>query len=100
MRKQKLEELKQYIEELKTIKFNRTSGTFLKSEGYNCTLNNGVIIKREKLIKGSNDGSAVIIMPVTNNNEILTVIEPLKKQLVLACLLDMLKKANNLKIQL
>ena len=76
MRKQKLEELKQYIEELKTIKFNRTSGTFLKSEGYNCTLNNGVIIKREKLIKGSNDGSAVIIMPVTNNNEILTVIEP------------------------
>lgn len=76
MRKQKLEELKQYIEELKTIKFNRTSGTFLKSEGYNCTLNNGVIIKREKLIKGNNDGSAVIIMPVTNNNEILTVIEP------------------------
>ena len=46
MRKEKLEELKQYIEELKTIKFNKTSGTFLKSEGYNCTLNNGVIIKR------------------------------------------------------
>lgn len=76
MRKEKLEELKQYIEELKTIKFNKTSGTFLKSEGYNCTLNNGVIIKREKLIKGNNDGSAVIIMPVTNSNEILTVIEP------------------------
>ena len=76
MRKEKLEELKQYIEELKTIKFNKTSGTFLKSEGYNCTLNNGVIIKREKLIKGNNDGSAVIIMPVTTNNEILTVIEP------------------------
>ena len=26
--------------------------------------------------KGNNDGSAVIIMPVTNNNEILTVVEP------------------------
>lgn len=76
MRKEKLEELKQYIEELKTIKFNKTRGTFLKSEAYNCILNNGVTIKRERLIKGNNDGSAVIIMPITTDNEILTVIEP------------------------
>ena len=76
MRKEKLEELKYYIEELKTIKLVNTSGTFLKSEAYDCILNNGIIIKREKLIKGNNDGSAVIIMPVTTNNEILTVVEP------------------------
>ena len=76
MRKEKLEELKQYVEELKTFKFTKTNGMFLKSEAYNCTLNNGVVIKREKLIKGNNDGSAVIIMPVTTDNEILTVIEP------------------------
>ena len=76
MREEKLEELKQYIEELKTIKFNKISGSFLKSEAYECTLNNGVVINREKLIKGNNDGSAVIIMPVTNSNEILTVVEP------------------------
>lgn len=76
MRKEKLKELKQYIEELKTVKFNKTSSDFLKSEAYNCTLNNGVVIKREKIIKGSNDGSAVIIMPITTDNEILTVIEP------------------------
>lgn len=76
MRKEKLKELKQYVEELKTVKFNKTSSDFLKSEAYNCTLNNGVVIRREKLIKGSNDGSAVIIMPITTDNEILTVIEP------------------------
>ena len=76
MRKEKLEELKKYIEELRTIKFNKTTGNFLKSEAYDFTLNNGVVIKREKLIKGYNDGSAVIIMPITTDNEILTVIEP------------------------
>lgn len=76
MRKEKLKELKQYIEELKTVKFNKTSSDFLKSEAYNCTLNNGVVIKREKIIKGNNDGSAVIIIPITTDNEILTVIEP------------------------
>ena len=76
MRKEKLEELKHYIEELKTIKLVNTSGNFLKSVAYDCILNNGVIIKRERLIKGNNDGSAVIVVPVTQNNEILTVIEP------------------------
>ena len=76
MRKEKLEELKKYIEELRTIKFNKASSNFLKSEAYNCTLNNGIAIRREKLIKGNNDGSAVIIMPITTDNEILTVIEP------------------------
>ncbi len=76
MRKEKLEELKYYIEELKTIKSVSTNGTFLKNEAYEFTLSNGFVIKREKLIKGNNDGSAVIIMPVTNNNEILTVVEP------------------------
>lgn len=76
MRKEKLKELKQYIEELKTVKFNKTSSDFLNSEAYNCTLNNGVVIKREKIIKGNNDGSAVIIIPITTDNEILTVIEP------------------------
>ena len=50
MRKEKLEELKYYIEELKTIKSVSTNGTFLKSEAYEFTLSNGFVIKREKLI--------------------------------------------------
>lgn len=78
MRKEKLEELKKLINDLKTIKYieYENNKKFLSSISYKCILNNGVIIPREKLIKGGNDGSASIIMPVTKNNEILTVIEP------------------------
>lgn len=77
MRKEKLEELKGYIEQLKTIKLKEIKQKqFINSQGYDCYLNNGSIIRRERLIKGTNDGSAVIIMPITKDDEILTVIEP------------------------
>ena len=80
MRKEKLEELKTLINELKVIQIEETNTKeekkFLKSKSFNFTLNNGIIIPREKLIKGKNDGSAVIVMPITQDNEILTVIEP------------------------
>ena len=77
MRKEKLEELKSYIEQLKTIKLKEIEQKqFINSQGYDCYLNNGSIIRRERLIKGTNDGSAVIIMPITKDDEILTVIEP------------------------
>ena len=80
MRKEKLEELKEYLNELKTIEVIKrdieNDKKFLQSEAYSFKLNNGMIIPREKLIKGNNDGSAAIIMPITVNNEILTVIEP------------------------
>ena len=77
MRKEKLEELKGYIEQLKTIKLKEIEQKqFINSQGYDCYLNNGSIIRRERLIKGTNDGSAVIIMPITKDDEILTVIEP------------------------
>ena len=80
MRKEKLEELKEYINELKTIEVIKrdieNDKKFLQSESYSFKLNNGLIIPREQLIKGNNDGSAAIIMPITVNNEILTVIEP------------------------
>ena len=78
MRKEKLDDLKSIVNDLKTIKFIKCENDkkFLNSISYKCVLNNGVVIPREKLIKGGNDGSASIIMPVTKNNEILTVIEP------------------------
>lgn len=80
MRKEKLEELKEYVNELKTIEIIKRNiendKKFLQSEAYSFKLNNGLIIPREKLLKGNNDGSAAIIMPITVNNEILTVIEP------------------------
>ena len=80
MRKEKLEVLKNIVEELKTIKVSKRNvleeNKFLKSVAYFYTLNNGITIPREKLVKGGNDGSASIIMPITKNNEVLTVIEP------------------------
>ena len=80
IRKEKLEELEKYINELKTIKVEpkkiKQEKKWIQSEVNNYYLNNGEIIPREKLIKGKNDGSAVIIMPVLKNKEILTIIEP------------------------
>ena len=53
MRKEKLEELKMYLEELRTIKFEERNITrpFVTTTGYNCYLNNGMIIQREKISK-------------------------------------------------
>ena len=80
IRKEKLEELKSIVEELKTIKVMEKQieqeNKFLQSEAYLYTLNNGRTIPRERLVKGKKDGSASIIMPVVNNDEVLTVIEP------------------------
>ncbi len=85
MRKEKLEELKSYIEEFKTIRTesinNKESGlkedkSFLKIEKNKYYLNNGKSIIREKLIKNNNDGSAAIILPVTKDNNTLLIVEP------------------------
>lgn len=77
MRKEKLLELKKYIEELRVVdKIQEKYPSFITSVPYTFKLNNGLFIKREQLIKNGSDGSAVIIMPVTPDNEILTVIEP------------------------
>lgn len=78
IRKEKLEELKSIIEELKTIKvekLNEGTKSFLQIERYNFKLNNGRTLIREKLVKGKKDGSAAIILPVVDD-EILTIIEP------------------------
>ena len=80
MRKEKLEELKEIVEELKTIEVIEREveqkNKFLQSKAYSFKLNNGIIIPRERLVKGGKDGSAAIIMPVLPNNEVLTIIEP------------------------
>ena len=80
IRKEKLEEIKQIIEEFKTIKKERINkedkDKFIKSEAYRYYLNDGSNIVREKLIKGKNNGSAAIIIPKLENGEFLTIIEP------------------------
>lgn len=80
IRKEKLDQLKEIVEELKTIEVTKReveqNNKFLQSNAYYFKLNNGIIIPRERLVKGGKDGSAAIIMPVLENNEILTIIEP------------------------
>lgn len=78
MRKEKIDELHSYIEELKVKKMELldANGRFLKSERYLCELNNGHVITREKLVKNGSDGSAAIILPVTNEGNTLLVVQP------------------------
>lgn len=80
IRKEKLDELKMIIDELRTIKVNERrviqEDKFLQSKAYNFILNNGMVLPREKLIKGGKDGSAAIIMPFVSDMEVLTIIEP------------------------
>lgn len=78
MRKEKLEELQSYLEELKTIKTIKqdVEAKFLKTEVYDCYLNNGKIIRREKQLKGNNTGSAVVVLPVTKDNDVILTVEP------------------------
>ena len=90
MRKEKLEELRNYIKELQTITKERKKeefiyyqGTkpiqrkgFINVESYNCKLQNGIIIPREKIVKGGSDGNAAIILPITKEGNTLLVVQP------------------------
>lgn len=75
MDKNKKELIDKIIEEFKPIKREETEPSFVKVKAYNYTLNNGQVQKREQIIKGSKEGSAVIIVPYVGNN-LLLVIEP------------------------
>lgn len=78
MEQQKLQQLKSLIEDLKVLEKKRveTDHKFITSTTYDCTLANGQVIRREKLLKGGLDGSAAIILPVTPNKEVILTVEP------------------------
>lgn len=78
MRKEKLDELHCYIDELRVKKMELIDahGRFLTSERYNVELNNGHTMVREKLVKNGRDGSAAIILPVTSGGNTLLVVQP------------------------
>ena len=89
MRKEKLEELNGYIKELSTIKKTLVSSEyvydennypirrngFMNIEKYMVELENGMVIPREKLVKGGDDKSAAIIMPITKDNNTILVVQ-------------------------
>ena len=65
------------IEEYKTIKLEKVTGTgFLNIEKYKCYLNNNRIITREKITKNNRDGSAAMVLPLTTDNKVIVVVEP------------------------
>lgn len=67
-----------YIDGFKSVELNllEDSASFIKSSVYNCKLNSGDVIKREKIMKGGKDGSAAIIVPITCDNKTVLVVEP------------------------
>ena len=75
MFKKKLEQINKIVDEFKPISREETEPSFVKVKAYDYTLNNGQVQKREQIIKGSKEGSAVIIVPYIGNN-LLLVIEP------------------------
>ena len=78
MRKEKLEELRSYIDEMRTLKKTllQEPGKFITVEKYACLLNNGKRIPREKIQKNGMDGNAVIILPVTKDGNTVITIQP------------------------
>lgn len=71
------EDIIKALEELKTVCMTKSEGNkFLSLETYLCELNNGKTIKREKLLKNKQDGSAVIVYPLTTDGEAIIAIEP------------------------
>ncbi len=65
------------LEEFKTTYMEKQDkNKFLSIESYLCHLNNGEVIKRERILKNKKDGSAVIIYPFTEDGKIVLAIEP------------------------
>lgn len=88
MRKEKLEELHDYINELKTIKKTLIASDYIYENGkpvkrkgfmniekYMVELANGMVVPREKILKGGKDKSAAIVMPVTKDDNVVLVVQ-------------------------
>ncbi len=77
MRRNKIEELNRYLDELKWVRKEivNKDKSFITSVPQRFYLNNGMIIDREQMLKGGIDGSAVIIVPRVKK-ELLAIIEP------------------------
>lgn len=73
-----LQELNKKIDELKMVKQEiiNEECKFLSTEKYKIKLNNGETIIREKLLKNGTQKSAVVILAITLENEILLSVEP------------------------
>ncbi len=78
MKKERLLEIRKMIENFRCIKKEprNVSSSFIQIMVQDCTLQNGKTILREQVLKNGHDGSAVIIVPITQEGKILLAIEP------------------------
>lgn len=79
MRKKIIAELERLKEEYKVLSKKELKGAtqgFLSVKTYQCILNNDNVINREKLLKGKRDGSAVVVVPLTENKDTILVVQP------------------------
>ena len=78
MKKERLLEIRKMMENFRCIKKNprNVSSSFIQILVQACTLQNGKMILREQVLKNGHDGSAVIIVPITQEGKILLAIEP------------------------
>lgn len=74
-----IEELEKLKEELNVVRMRQIPNMehqFLNIETHQVTLANGATFNREKLTKKNRDGNAVVIVPVTLNNETFVIVQP------------------------
>lgn len=77
MQKEIIDQLQSYKKELRTIRFEKTEDSkFLQIEPYRCVLENGRVLKREKILKNGRDGSAAIVLPITVSGKAIVNVEP------------------------
>lgn len=78
MEKAKLEELENLFNKygVKNKELVERESKFLKIETYKVDLNIGATIYRDKLVKNGGNGSACIIVPLFENNDVLMVVQP------------------------
>ena len=78
MKKERLLEIRKMMENFRCIKKNprNVSSSFIQILVQDCTLQNGKTILREQVLKNGHDGSAVIIVPITQEGKVLLAIEP------------------------
>ena len=78
MRKEVIETIHSYIEEMTTVKKEpkESKNAFLSIETVQCHLKNGKTISRDQLQKNGKAGSAVVILPITKQNTTVITIQP------------------------
>lgn len=78
-RKKLIEELEKLKEEFKIVSMKeipKGKRSFLTTPRYQVILNNGKIVEREHLMKNGSDGSAVIILPLTDDKKTVIIVQP------------------------